>query len=281
LGGALGGALNVVLELIPDAEVDLSSQGFFEGDIKPPAKKTRNGIFKQNRWTDGVVYYEPPSDAEKAGKIRKAMDFIEANTCIRFVVRTDEPSYISYIENEGCSSAVGMESANGRPQQLSLAPSCWSIATIVHEHLHALGLWHEQSRYDRDQYVTINMANVNDTKEHNFEMKTQATTSTYGVPYNYQSIMHYPGNAFTRNGQDTIVAKDPAFQSKMGNRDFVPDTDYEKIRRIYDCPASTSTQPPNTILECRDKAGNCLQYKEHCGAPELANLCDKMCGVCS
>lgn len=52
-----------------------------------------------------------------------------------------------------CFSSVGNQHVG--KQSLSIGAGCDRIATIEHEFLHALGFWHEQSRADRDDYVTI------------------------------------------------------------------------------------------------------------------------------
>ena len=46
---------------------------------------------------------------------------------------------------------------------INLAPGCVPAnepGTTIHEILHALGFDHEQSRKDRDDYVTINLPNI-------------------------------------------------------------------------------------------------------------------------
>lgn len=48
----------------------------------------------------------------------------------------------------------------GGEQKLSLATPCDRVAIVIHEFMHALGFWHEQSRVDRDKYVTIRWANI-------------------------------------------------------------------------------------------------------------------------
>ena len=57
-----------------------------------------------------------------------------------------------------CFSAVGRQ---GGRQELSVGGTCtFARGTIMHEMMHAVGFHHEQTRTDRDQFVTIFFQNI-------------------------------------------------------------------------------------------------------------------------
>ncbi len=61
-----------------------------------------------------------------------------------------------------CSSPVGYR---GRVNSIKLARGCLRKGIIIHEIMHTLGFFHEQSRPDRDRYVTINWHNIPSCKQ--------------------------------------------------------------------------------------------------------------------
>ena len=92
---------------------------------------------------------------------------VQSKDCIKFVPRTTEAVYLNIHSGSGCWSYVGKNRAPG-PQDLSImvgsGHSCLFLGTIMHELTHAIGFWHEQSRFDRDDYLTINWANIAEGK---------------------------------------------------------------------------------------------------------------------
>ncbi|KTG40559.1 hypothetical protein cypCar_00043056 [Cyprinus carpio] len=94
-----------------------------------------------------------------------------------------------------CYSMVGNRRMG--KQNLSIGAGCDSLGTVEHELLHALGFWHEQSRSDRDDYVTIMWDRIKEGHEHNFNLHNETESSSLGVPYDYGSVMHYSKKAFS------------------------------------------------------------------------------------
>ena len=67
----------------------------------------------------------------------------------------------------------------------------FQFGNVVHEMGHAIGFWHEQSRPDRDTYITVDLNNVNSGDRHNFDKKNAADVVTHNINYDVGSIMHY------------------------------------------------------------------------------------------
>lgn len=179
------------------------------------------------RWPGGVVPYVIPSGFPSPSRITSAISHIEANTSgVDFVARTNQSAYVTFRTSTGCSSSVGR---TGSVQYVNLASGC-STGNTIHELLHALGMFHEHTRCDRDTYVRINTANIQSGYSGNFTK--QCTSATDYGSYAEGSIMHYPGNAFSSNGLPTIVSL-RGLDSQMGQRSGMNGTDISTINTIY------------------------------------------------
>ena len=62
---------------------------------------------------------------------------------------------------------------------------------MVHELLHSLGMLHEQSRPDRDDYVTINFGNIKNELHSQFKKYGWNQVELKQVGYDLGSVMHY------------------------------------------------------------------------------------------
>ncbi|HEX7977110.1 MAG TPA: M12 family metallopeptidase, partial [Gemmatimonadaceae bacterium] len=153
------------------------------------------------RWPGGVMPYEVDAAVTNPGFITAAIARIEETTGgVTVVPRSGQADYVRFIwDSEACSSKVGRQ---GGKQDIKMADDC-STGNMTHEMMHALGMFHEQSRCDRDDFVEILLANVEDGQEGNFDKECDGATDL-GDNYDFGSMMHYSLTAFSKNGMPTI-----------------------------------------------------------------------------
>ncbi|XP_033494395.2 meprin A subunit beta-like isoform X1 [Epinephelus lanceolatus] len=210
-----------------------------EGDIEQD-KTFRNTIIGDKyRWPTTVPYYlEDSLEMNAKGVILKAFDQYRLKTCLDFTPWKTEKNYISVYKGSGCSSHVGNQRVG--KQQLSIGKNCDTLGIVEHEFLHALGFWHEQSRADRDDYITIMWGNIKSGEEHNFIKYNDTVSSALGVPYDYGSVMHYAKTSFSISSKPTIVTKNPQFMDVIGQKMGLSASDLTKLNRLYNCTKSST-----------------------------------------
>jgi len=96
-----------------------------------------------------------------------------------------------------------------------LAERCFKKqGTIIHELVHALGFTHEQNRHDRDEFVRIHWDNIKEEYHENFRLRSEEEAATYGIPYDYNSIMHYSDTAWAIDKEYYTI--EPIFEAVSG-----------------------------------------------------------------
>lgn len=189
---------------------------------------------KSHLWPRSEIPFEidPSSTPTLTRFITGAVAHISA-TSLKLRPRTAaDRDYVLFRDNgSGCSSFLGR--IGGR-QEIHITEGCGQ-GGVVHEILHAAGFYHEQSRGDRDDFVTIAFNEISPGHEDNFE-KRDSRGVEIGA-YDYASIMHYSSRAFSRSGRPTIIPKVPGVT--IGQREGLSTLDRAAIEELY-----ASTQPP-------------------------------------
>jgi hypothetical protein len=179
-------------------------------------------------WPNGVVPFVIDPALPDPARVTNAISHFHQRTGIRFRQRTTEPNFIRFVSNgnlDFSSSPIGMRGG----EQIVRISNGSGVGVIIHECCHSLGMLHEQSRCDRDSFVTINLNNVRPGTVDNFNRFCQGFRDYF--EYDFGSIMHYGATAFSVNNQPTIVPKTPG--TAIGQRQGLSFVDRMTLAEMY------------------------------------------------
>jgi hypothetical protein len=176
-------------------------------------------------WPNAIVPYiinltKFPVSSQKYRTIQAAIDtWNTANTGFQFIQRNNEKDYIEFdwdgnssssclrnVENcSVCESHVGKKNGKQIINCDVLGTNNFNTGSVMHEIGHAIGLYHEHQRQDRNNVVKVE------------DVVIAEATQNYGEEgeiegaYDLESIMHYP------------------FDGQMKIKSRIPQTQYEQI----------------------------------------------------
>lgn len=252
---------------LPDGSLEvveyelIDGVGVLEGDILLPvdedgeldvAVPESNRIFDKStgrsntayRWGCNKVPYVN-SLTYNPSRVDNAIAHWEANTNLVFVPRTSQSDYVDFVSGSGCGSLVGRQ---GGRQEITLSDFC-STGSTIHEIGHAVGLWHEHNRSDRDESVVIQWGNIESGKDHNFKTYVQRGEDGFdwGL-HDFGSIMHYGSFAFSWNGYPTITKLDGS--TFFAQRSGLSSTDLGGVDKMYGLRVQISHWCTDAYREC-------------------------------
>lgn len=195
--------------------------------------------YRSKYWPNGMVFYrfaEGHYTQDQKNIILTGMQKIENVTKIKFIEQNDISKYYLIIErynpkngqDYNCESDVGHQDYpisydKDFRQTLSLGYDCiyrkvyhgYQLVdepyyrTILHELIHALGIHHEQSRFDRDDHIIILKENSSlyDIEKNTSYKKDHEQFSSSLTTYDYNSIMHYHPYSGSKNGYPVMIPK--------------------------------------------------------------------------
>lgn len=231
-------------QLLREGVIEIEGREYIVIDdmLFPPDRiNPRSLLPSVDLWPNGqlIFQFENGLSANRQQVFRNACALWERVSNVRCVQRNGQNDFVLVQAANVNQATVGVI---GGQQVFQIFN--WNNQFIVaHELAHAFGFLHEQSRSDRDRWVTILSQNIQPNAIHNFRKYPTVNRTMY----DYESVMHYGPFDFTSNGQATIS---PSNLPQMGQRTSISFFDELDFKYAY------GEHPTNRSIPVIDMVGS-------------------------
>lgn len=181
----------------------------------------------RKRWPGNCLVYSLDNalTADEKTRISAVMQDWENTGHVRFVERTTQDRYVTFkpdanpLDGISSSNVLGM---NGGQQFIRIDHDP-GAGTLRHEIAHALGFYHEHKRRDRNPFIDVNTAQIQDQHRSQFE-RVAVDEALHEGTYDLDSVMHYgAAQAMSRDGNTALITTDnPADSNRIGSSGISP-----------------------------------------------------------
>lgn len=196
---------------------------------------------KPQIWPNGEIPYKigPKITDEQIEYIKAIAGSLETQNIVK--LRPYSPSkdkaYVYFKQgSQHCYAQVGY---TGGITQVSLNEKCGE-KEIFHEVFHVLGFFHEQNRFDRNDFVKILWENIDEEHWPQFERFPEESFPDIFqdpkiMPFSYNTFMLYGPTVFSNNGDYSIVN---IYGEAYGHQTYPTNEDFKRARLLYGKPAN-------------------------------------------
>ncbi|XP_018026452.1 uncharacterized protein LOC108681886 isoform X2 [Hyalella azteca] len=197
-------------------------------------------------WPGAVVPYVFAStfSSEDVAAMQRNMAAISDVSCVRFVRRTNETSYLDLLtsyDQVGEGSPTWQYNPAGRSILITPPPSIQSrgLAALML----TLGFGIEHTRGDRDEFIRLDCSRCSPTFRDRLKPRMRTTTDLQ-FPYDSVSVTHI-GTLEVGRINATLEAVDPSTTTFNAEQDALSKIDIQKLNHFYNCSSAQEVSSSN------------------------------------